>query len=891
MRRAPRALLVLLLLALLGARCGDESTGLPRYEAGSARLAPQPPAGGAASADDAWPREGQAFVPGEVIVLLRDPADEVGFIADARALGYTPLGVIPQLAAVQLGVEPGGEAAATVTLAADPRVAHAERHALARAQLVPDDAVYPRYQWNLRKIGMEAAWDATTGSPSVVVAVLDTGVDAGHPDLGTNVLGGYDFVNDDPNASDDASHGTYIAGVIAALGNNAEGIAGIAWRTRVLPVKVLDSQGLGPDAAVSRGIIFAVENRARIINVSSGTPYPSRLLEEAIRFAERRGVLVVAAAGNTGDRGNEVIYPAAYPSVLAVGAIDEDDDVPAFSQRHPYVAVAAPGVNIAGTAWRGAGTGLYITSSGTSAAAPHVSGLAALLLALKPEQTAVELRAAILQAADRITPELPDATAGAGRINAARSVSAVGSTARPILAPTETPAPAPGPLATLVPTRVPIRPGLAQPTPTPAVAATPGGLPSLRPLPQPGPLPAEPLSWFFADGNTSPPFETSLVLQNPLAIAASARIGYTTQDGLVAEETVMLGPNSRRTIRVNDVVPNALVSIRVDADTTVFAERSVYFGNDAIGGIGTRSPSRTWFLAEGSTQPPFDTWIVLQNPQPLPANVRLRLMPESGEIIEVNQPLAPLARVGLHMNDVLPSIGFATFVSSDLPIVVERSMYFANGTGGHGSVGVKTPGKTWFLAEGDTRAGSDTWILLQNPGSEVANVALTLMTEDGTTTPAYYALDPSTRLSLFADTVAPNTTFGARIDADQPIVVERSVYLFGGAGGHNAAAVPIPDTEWYVPGGSTRGSNREVLALLNPNAEATQVDVTFAGGESQLPVTRSVLMRPTSRMTFDVNQFMPDSDVSARIVADKPVVVERTIYHGSGATSSPGLTR
>jgi len=123
-------------------------------------------------------------------------------------------------------------------------------------------------------------------------------------------------------------------------------------------------------------------------------------------------------------------------------------------------------------------------------------------------------------------------------------------------------------------------------------------------------------------------------------------------------------------------------------------------------------------------------------------------------------------------------------------------MYFGNG-GGHGTIGAKTPGKTWFLAEGDSRPGYDTWILLQNPSTtDVANVTVTYIKDDGTTTIGYYALDPSTRLSVFADNVVPNATFGARIDADQPIVVERSLYVANGAGGHNSTAIPIPDTEW-----------------------------------------------------------------------------------------------
>jgi hypothetical protein len=240
---------------------------------------------------------------------------------------------------------------------------------------------------------------------------------------------------------------------------------------------------------------------------------------------------------------------------------------------------------------------------------------------------------------------------------------------------------------------------------------------------------------------------------------------------------------------------------------------------------------------------------------------------------------------------VVKSAGFATEVHAEAPIVVERTMYFANG-GGHGTIGVKTPGKTWFMAEGDSRPGYDTWILLQNPNTDaVANVSVTFIKDDGTTQVAYYALDPRTRLSLFADTIVPNSTFGARIDSDQQIIVERSLYVADGAGGHNSSAVQIPDTEWYLPEGTTRAPYREVIALLNPGTEMTQVDMLFTRSDGQPSVTQSFVLQPTSRLTVDVSKYVPDAEVSTRVTADHPVVVERSMYWDRGATSSPGLTR
>jgi hypothetical protein len=584
--------------------------------------------------------------------------------------------------------------------------------------------------------------------------------------------------------------------------------------------------------------------------------------------------MVVAAAGNTGDKGNEVIYPAAYPTVLAVGATDEKDAAPAFSQRRSYVGIAAPGVDVPGPAWRDAGNGPYILHSGTSAAAPHVSGLAALLLSIKSDQTPAEIRDLIKSTADPVNPRSETEFLGAGRINAFKAVSML----RPIPVPTR---PAVRPTAT-------VQRGSA----TPVIPLAPRiVLPSIRPLPQPGPLPSEPSAWYFADGNTLPGFETWIVIQNPLAEAAHARVTFMTQDGPVANHAVMIPPNSRQSIHVNELVPNTLVATRVEADTPIFAERTIYFGHDAIGGIGTRSGARSWYLAEGSTQPPFDTWLLLLNPNAEETTAHLTFMLEGGQTVEVDQPLPPLTRVSIDANDVVPSAGFATEVRAEIPIVVERAMYFGSG-GGHGTIGVKTPGKTWFLAEGDSRQGYDTWILLQNPNeSDVANVSVTFIKDDGSTQVAYYALEPRTRLGIFADTVVPNSTFGARIDSDQQIIVERSIYFAGGAGGHASSAMQIPEIEWYLPEGSTRAPNREVIAILNPNPESTQVDLTFTRADGEPSVTQSFVLQPTSRLSVEANKYVPEAEISTRVTASNPVVVERSMYWDRGATSSPGLTR
>ena len=173
----------------------------------------------------------------------------------------------------------------------------------------------------------------------------------------------------------------------------------------------------------------------------------------------------------------------------------------------------------------------------------------------------------------------------------------------------------------------------------------------------------------------------------------------------------------------------------------------------------------------------------------------------------------------------------------------------------------------------------------------VANVSVTFIKDDGTTQVAYYALDPRTRLSVFADTVVPNTTFGARIDSDQQIIVERSIYVADGAGRAQLDGDPDPDTEWYLPEGSTDPPYREVIAILNPNPDMTQVDLTFTRSDGQPAVTQSFVIQPTSRLSVEANKYVPDAEISTRVIADHPVVVERSMYWDRGATSSPGLTR
>ncbi len=237
-------------------------------------------------------------------------------------------------------------------------------------------------EWGVNRIDADLAW-ATSKGMGVKVAIIDTGIDKDHPDLAANIKGGANFTlikgSVDPNKwGDDNGHGTHVAGIIAAV-DNSIGVIGVAPEAYLYGVKVLDRRGSGYLSDVISGIEWAINNGMQVINMSLGTASDIQALHDAVDAAARAGIIVVAAAGNSGDGNsstNEVIYPAKYSSVIAVAATDSNDGVPTWSSSGAEVELAAPGVSIRST-WN---DNMYKTISGTSMATPHVAGVVVLKL-------------------------------------------------------------------------------------------------------------------------------------------------------------------------------------------------------------------------------------------------------------------------------------------------------------------------------------------------------------------------------------------------------------------------------------------------------------------------------------------------------------------------------
>lgn len=368
----------------------------------------------------------------------------------------------------------------------------------------PNDPGY-QYLWGLHNTGQAPfygladadidapdAWSITTGTPTVVVAVVDTGVDYTHPDLAANIwqntgeiingvdddgngyvddIRGWNFVSKNNDPMDDNGHGTHCAGTIAAVGNNGIGVIGTAWNVKIMPLKFLNDRGSGYVSDAISAILYANRKGAAVISNSwSGTGY-TQSLKDAI---DASSAVVVCAAGNSGANADvSPQYPAAFTSsnILSVAATDYNDNLASFSNYGATsVDLAAPGVSIYSTTKSGS----YQYLSGTSMATPHVAGVAALIKSQNPALSGVQIRNRIFSSVDAVS-SLSGKVASGGRLNAAKALGGTGPTPTPTITPSPTPTYTPYP--TVTPTR----------TPTPTPTRTP--YPTVTPTPSPTPTP------------------------------------------------------------------------------------------------------------------------------------------------------------------------------------------------------------------------------------------------------------------------------------------------------------------------------------------------------------------------------------------------------------------
>lgn len=377
------------------------------------------------------PQPGIDYAPGEVLVKFSPDAVRAEAINSLEKLGVAPArSLSPELDVWT--AEVGSELQAVERLLSIPGVEHAQPNYYYRATALPDDPYFD-FQWAHERTNAQEAWDITTGSANVIIAILDTGIDESHPELSNKLVYPKDYVDFDNNPHDGNGHGTHVAGIAAGRGNNGVGIAGVSWGTRIMPVRVLDDNGSGYTTSVVQGIRWAYQHGAKVINLSLSGTFKDDFVQQAINEAYNAGTLVVAAMGNDFFEDNSAHYPAAMDNVLAVGATSRFDGRAYYSNTGSHIDVSAPGGAIIYDFYDGifSTTPTYLTYSmaqdeiqtnydymqGTSMATPYVAGLAALIFSVDPGLSPAQVESIIKTSADDLGSPGFDNEFGYGRVN------------------------------------------------------------------------------------------------------------------------------------------------------------------------------------------------------------------------------------------------------------------------------------------------------------------------------------------------------------------------------------------------------------------------------------------------------------------------------------------
>ena len=356
------------------------------------------------------------FAVDELLVQLKVGGNKSLIDLDLKAQGASELDEIAQIRVKRIKVPAQARERVKAALAKNPHIAFVEENHVAEPTAVPNDSSYGS-QWHLPKIQAPQGWDITTGAASFPIAIIDSGVDADHPDLASKLMTGRNFLDGSVNTDDTHGHGTSVAGAAAAASNNGTGISGVSWGSPIMPLQVFNSTTSALYSTIASAITWATDNGAKVINISMAGSTSSLTMENAINYAWNKGVIVVASAGNSST--SAPYYPAACKNVVSVSATTSSDLKASWSNFGATVDVAAPGASIY-TTTKGGG---YGSVNGTSFSSPITAGLVALIWSANPTLTNAEVVDILLQNTDDLGAVGFDESFAHGRINAFKSVS------------------------------------------------------------------------------------------------------------------------------------------------------------------------------------------------------------------------------------------------------------------------------------------------------------------------------------------------------------------------------------------------------------------------------------------------------------------------------------
>ena len=364
-----------------------------------------------------WAGNANKFVPGELLVQAKAGVAKGKIDQLLKSHGAGTAGEIEKIKVRKIKVPTHALEKVRQALAKNPNISFVEKNFIADAAYEPNDYRYPS-QWHLPKIAAPGAWDMDTGSGSVPIAIIDSGVDPSHPDLIDKLIPGYNFLGGNTDTHDVRGHGTAVAGAAAATTNNLTGVAGVAWESPIMPLVVLNADDWASYYDIARAITFAADNGVRVMNISIGGSSSSSTLQNAANYAWNKGAIIFACAHNYST--STPYYPAACANVVAVSATTSSDTRASFSNYGNWVDISAPGTSIL-TTNRGGGYGSW---NGTSFSSPIAAGVAALILSADPSLTNAQVVDILTRNADDLGASGFDPYFGYGRVNAYQSLLA-----------------------------------------------------------------------------------------------------------------------------------------------------------------------------------------------------------------------------------------------------------------------------------------------------------------------------------------------------------------------------------------------------------------------------------------------------------------------------------
>jgi Subtilase family/IPT/TIG domain/Family of unknown function (DUF5719) len=732
----------------------------------------------------------------------------------------------------------------------------------------------------------------------------------------------YFRTNPNENPRDDGGHGTSTASVVCAACNGT-GMVGVSHGAKAMPLKVSCCGSYGEVADVVAAIYYAVNNGARVINMSLTYNCPMVGVQDAINYAHKKGVVIVAAAGGTPD--SNYYLPAACRNVIGVGGTSKTDGWARFT-HNSSVDVTAPGQDIyfASPGYPCFSNGGVVTDyrcvSASCLTCPFVSGLAALILSKKPSYRPDQVERAIEYNAEDLGAPGRDDYFGYGRINAYRTLSNLDLPHIDSISPNRC---GPGDEVTIEGRRFAWSKGSSTVMfngvkatdftswgPTRIKCRVPSGARSGRVTVGTYAGRSNEVScnittptWYLAEGSTDWGFDTLITIQNPNGSAVDTRVTYMPVGASSKTETITLPPTSQTTLTGDHLISvmgdKADFSTRVecaDHSRSIAVDRTMTWRGqgasspEAHSSVGVTSPEKTWYLPEGSAAWGFECWVLVQNPNPTAAEVKLNYMVEGEGLKSVSHRVEPNSRSTFDMSQDIGSRDASIRVASDLPVIAERSMYRNNRREGHCSVGARAPAKDFYLAEGTTDYGFTTYVLVQNPNDAENAVTLTYMTPQGPVPTAPFTMPAHSRKTIRVNDVAgvSKTDLSTRVQGTLPIVAERAMYWDSGTGEacHDSIGMADPHTTFYLPdgeGGKDPGGVETWTLVANPNDTGVNVEVTYMTPTGEGNVTFTAWVPAYSRSTFNESEKI-EGRASIMVTSKTPgkkLIVERAMYRNA----------